>query len=88
MSGLSFNIDDPESLKQEARIKALENAKTKAEALAKVAGVSLGKIVSFSESSVTPPVMYKSLDTSLGMGGGERFPRRQLKQEAWTSSWM
>ena len=74
VSGLSFSIDDPESLKQEARIKALENAKTKAEALASVAGVSLGKIVSFSESSMTPPVMYKSIDASLGMGGAAAVP--------------
>lgn len=69
VSGLSFNIDDPEALRQEARIKALDNAKEKAEALAKVAGVSLGKIVSFSEYSASPVPLYKSVD-SLGMGGG------------------
>lgn len=69
VSGLSFNIDDPEALKQEARVKALENAKEKAEALARVAGVGLGKIVSFSESSVMPPILYKSMD-ALGLGGG------------------
>jgi hypothetical protein len=74
VSGLSFSIDDPEALKQEARVKALENAKTKAEALAKVAGVGLGKIVSFSESSTTPPIMYKSMDLSAGIGGGGAMP--------------
>lgn len=69
VSGLSFNIDDPEKLRQEARIKALENAKEKADALAKVAGVKLGKIVSFSEYSAVPTPMYKSME-ALGMGGG------------------
>jgi hypothetical protein len=70
VSGLSFNIDDPEALRQEARVKALENAKEKADALAKVAGVDLGKIVSFSEYAETPYSAYKSYDLG-GMGGGE-----------------
>lgn len=48
---LSFSIDEPEQYRQEARLLALEEAKTKAEALAKAAGVKLGKVVSFSESS-------------------------------------
>lgn len=69
VSGLSFNIDDPEALQQEARVKALENAKAKADALAKVAGVGLGKIVSFSEYAETPYSAYKSFD-GLGYGGG------------------
>ena len=69
VSGLSFNIDDPEALRQEARVKALENAKEKADALARVAGVDLGKIVSFSEYASTPYSAYKSYD-SLGYGGG------------------
>lgn len=70
VSGLSFNIDDPEALRQEARVKALENAKEKADALARVAGVDLGKIVSFSEYSGTPSYSaYKMID-GLGYGGG------------------
>lgn len=73
VSGLSFNIDDPEALRQEARIKALENAKEKAGALAEVVGVKLGKIVSFSESSSTPSVAYKSME-ALGLGGGGAVP--------------
>ena len=73
VSGLSFNIDDPEKLKQEARIKALENAKEKAEALAKAAGVKLGKIVSFSEYSETPPMpVYRAYEG--GVGGGAATP--------------
>lgn len=73
VSGLSFNIDEPEKLRQEARIKALEAAKEKAEALAEAAEVKLGKIVSFSEYSETPPVPYKSYE-SLGLGGGGSVP--------------
>jgi len=71
VSGLSFNIDDPEKLRQEARIKALQNAKEKAEALAVVAGVELGKIVSFSEYSEAPSYTYKAME---GLGGGGEAP--------------
>jgi len=73
VGGLSFEIDDPEALKQVARVKALENAKEKAEALSKVAGVKLGKIISFSESirQPIPKPMYRSYESveAIGIGG-------------------
>jgi len=72
VSGLSFTIDDPEQLRELAREKALVNAQAKAERLAKLAGVSLGKIVSFSESTggATPPPIYYAERADLGVGGG------------------
>lgn len=73
VSGLSFTIDNPEALREEARAKALENAQQKARTLAKQAGVSLGKIVSFSESSSgipTPYPIYFEKDL-MGRGGAE-----------------
>jgi len=59
VGSLSFTIDEPEQLRQEARIKALANAKEKAEALAKAAGVKLGKLVSFNESSSGSLPVYR-----------------------------
>lgn len=71
VSGVSFTIDDPEVLRQQAREKALENAKAKAEALANKAGVRLGKIVSFSEYGSAPaPMPYYAKGMALEMGGG------------------
>lgn len=73
VEGPTFEIDEPETVKTEARTEAFDKVKTKAEGLAKVAGVTLGDIVSFSENSndnVHPsPVMYdsfaaKTADTS------------------------
>lgn len=74
VSGLEFTIDDPESLKQEAREIALENAKEKAESLADIADVKLGKIVTFSESESTPST-YASYDLlrSDGLGGAAEY---------------
>jgi uncharacterized protein YggE len=57
LNGPSFTIDNEDSLKAEARKKAIDDAKEKAEVLAKDLGVHLGKIVSFSENN-NGPIMY------------------------------
>lgn len=66
VSGLNFSVDDIESVKAEARDKAIENAKTKAQELAKQLGVKLGKIISFYESGDDPYYAY-------GKGGDSRI---------------
>ncbi len=74
VSGLSFTIDDPEVVRQEAREKALANALQKAQTLAKQTGVRLGKIVSFSETSSGAPVPYPVYYDKLaaeGRGGAD-----------------
>ncbi len=70
IGGLSFNIDEPEQYRQEARVKAMENAKQKADDLAKVMGVKLGKVVSFSEGDSYMPQPYYSSFKGAEMGGG------------------
>jgi uncharacterized protein YggE len=51
---LNFTIDDPEKFQQEARLQAIQKARAKAEVLAKAAGVTLGKVRSFSENVSNP----------------------------------
>jgi uncharacterized protein YggE len=70
VGNLTFTIDEPEKYRQEARIKAIANAKEKAEALAEATGIKLGKIISFSESNNYPLPMYNSYNKVMGMGGG------------------
>lgn len=71
VGNLTFAIDNPEALKQQARELAIAQAKEKAESLSKVVGVKLGKIISFSESSNdSQPMPYYALDKAVGMGGG------------------
>lgn len=76
ISGLSFEIDNPDALKAEARAKAIADAKKKASELQSQVGISLGKIVNFSENTggYPVPIMYgaKSLDS--GLGGGPSVP--------------
>ncbi len=70
VGGVNFTIDDPEELRQQARLKGLEAAKKRAQDLAQAAGVRLGKVVGFSESSasVPQPIPY-ARDMAVGMGG-------------------
>lgn len=49
LSGPNFTIDKEDALKAEARKKAIDDARTKAEILAKDLGVKLGRIANFSE---------------------------------------
>ncbi|MFO1105249.1 MAG: SIMPL domain-containing protein [Amaricoccus sp.] len=48
--GVSFDVADPRPLLDQARSKAVEDAKAKAELLAKAAGVTLGPVQSIQES--------------------------------------
>ncbi|MFZ2072419.1 MAG: SIMPL domain-containing protein [Minisyncoccia bacterium] len=58
LSGPNFTIDNEDGLKDEARKKAIDDAKEKAKVLSKDLGVRLGKITSFSESGNYPVPMY------------------------------
>lgn len=59
LNGPNFAIDDEDALKIQARKLAIDDAKMKAQKLAKDLGVRLGKITSFSESGNNPvPMMY------------------------------
>ena len=69
VSGLSFVIDKEDSLKDEARDKAITQAKGKAEVLAKSLGVSLVRVVGFSEGGGGGPIYYAKAAMGLGMGG-------------------
>ncbi|MFH0852679.1 MAG: SIMPL domain-containing protein [bacterium] len=78
IGSLSFTIDDPESIKAEARKKAIDDAKQKAEVLKNDLGVSIVRIVSFSESGSQPPITYLK-DSALGMGGGGATPSPEVQ---------
>jgi hypothetical protein len=63
---MTWSVDDPSKALNDARIAAMDDAKARAETLAKSGGAALGKVLTISESSqsVTPPVY----DTSGGKG--------------------
>ena len=73
IDGVSFSSSKEESLKSEARKKAVENAKMKAQEYVSVLNQTVGKAVSISEfnNAGGPQPMYKMamMDSSSGGGG-------------------
>ncbi len=58
VNNVSFTVDEPERYLEEARQKAMEDARQRAEQLASLAGVTLGKARSISESGGAPPPVF------------------------------
>lgn len=56
IESISFTVDDPEEYYEEVREKAMEDAEAKAEQLAKLSGVSLGKPTYINEGDIYFPV--------------------------------
>lgn len=67
IQGITFDVSKLNDLQQEARIKALADARSKASALADAAGVRLGKVVGWYENMVSTPGPIQYAD---GKGGG------------------
>lgn len=55
VSGARFTIDDPAKYREEARNKAIENARQQAAKLAKTLGITLGRVVNIVESTPNQP---------------------------------
>jgi len=66
VQGVSFSIESLAALQSEARAQAMADAKAKAEELAELAGVDLGKPVAVSESSSggLPPVIFRAAEAT------------------------
>lgn len=56
LQGLQFTFSDPEELQKTARQRAIEDARTRAEAYAAAAGVRLGTVVAITETTSGGPV--------------------------------
>lgn len=78
VGSLNFTFDDPEKLQDEARQKAIVNAKKKAEALVNQMDVKLGKVVSFSENSPDQNPIFYTTDM-MGRGGSSENIAPQIE---------
>jgi len=59
IDSIDFSVDDPSAYYEEAREKAMADAKAKAEQLTELAGGRLGKAIYISESSYVPSPVYR-----------------------------
>ncbi len=68
VGGISLTIDDTSALRSQAREQAMADAKAKADELARLAGLEVGKPISISESSGSPytPVYPTAASSSSG----------------------
>jgi len=80
INGIAFGVDEPKAQLDEARKKAVADARARAELYAEAAGVSLGKVIQISESTaVMPPVpMYRreaamAADSSVPIAAGTQM---------------
>jgi len=68
--GITFALDDPTAAQSEARVKAMEDAQSRAEALAELGGVELGPVMSISEVVGAIPVgMSAKVERAAAAGG-------------------
>ncbi len=73
LSGLQFTVDKQDELVAEARKKAIDEAKKKAQILADDLDVSIVRVISFNEGGDYPRPMYAKAmmaDSAMSMGGG------------------
>lgn len=78
IGGISFDVDDKTKALNEARQKAVAEAKTKAGDAAKIAGFTLGKIINYSENldnGFRPPIALMAAKAD----GGERTEATQIE---------
>jgi len=78
LSGLSFTIDDQTALEAQARTKAIDEAHTKAEELAKELGVTLVRVVGFNENGSMPIYYGKTMSADSGGYSGAMAPAPEI----------
>lgn len=72
VTGVSFTVDDEEQekLEDQARRKAIADAKKKAASIADAAGIKLGRIISVSDSTAGQPIPFEA-KAAMGRGVAE-----------------
>jgi uncharacterized protein YggE len=69
--GVTFGLDNTDALEAQARAKAVDDARSRAESLAKLNGVTLGDVISVSEViGGGPSPIYPQAAAIQGLGGG------------------
>ncbi|MBI2024841.1 MAG: SIMPL domain-containing protein [Candidatus Harrisonbacteria bacterium] len=74
ISGLSFDIEDPDKFLNEARKEAFEKARAKAETMAAAVGVRVKRVITFNEYGGGYPIPVYERAVALGVGGDVAAP--------------
>jgi hypothetical protein len=74
VSQLSFQIDDPSVVQEQARDQAIQKAKARAEKVADAAGFRLGRLISVDEGYAPYRVYNSMLESSAGYASDQKAP--------------
>lgn len=85
VSGISFGIDDPTGVLNQARSRAIADARSRAELYAQAAGVRVGKVLTISEQPVQMPRPQYMAATFAADARGGSVPVATGEQELRTS---
>ena len=78
IGGVTFSFADPESVLEQARVSAVALAHSKAEQYAAAAGVTLGDVVSITEQSSSPPIVFGNVEMAAAEAAGPSISPGQL----------
>lgn len=85
VGGVQLSVENVDALVQQAREQAMANAKSKAEQLAKLGGVTLGAPISISEGTSPPPQPMAARDTMNVASGAASTPIQTGQNEITVS---
>jgi uncharacterized protein YggE len=85
VGGVQFSVENMDALVQQAREQAMADAKSKAEQLAKLGGVTLGAPVSISEGTSMPPQPMAARDAMSVASGAAAAPIQTGQNEITVS---
>lgn len=75
---VAFTLLDPKAAQASAREQAIQDALTKAQAMARTAGVQLGKLISVSDIGLAPTIDGSAFTAAFRMAGPAAGPQPQL----------
>ena len=85
LGGASFDLDGDDALVAQARQRAFEDAKAKAQAYARAAGRSLGKVEAISEQTSTTPQPYAGAMATASFAADKPVPIEAGSQDVTVS---
>jgi hypothetical protein len=84
--GTNYYVDKPENYQEQARDKAIANAKEQAQKLANSLGIRLGKAVNIVEATSNEPISMMLRSQAVGLGGGSTPANLQPGTQTITST--
>lgn len=84
--GAQFSIEHPEKFREQARDKAIANAREQAQKLAQSLGIKLGRVVNIVESSPNEPGLRPMPLVGGGLGGSEKSAEIEPGSQTITSA--